>query len=67
LHKRIVERLDALEQAAVPEELNLPGFNFHSLRGFDPVRCSVHGNGPWCVTLEFDNGDAFRVDFEQYS
>jgi proteic killer suppression protein len=23
-------------------------------------------NGPWCITFEFENGDAYRVDFEQY-
>jgi proteic killer suppression protein len=65
-HKRIIERLDALEEASVPEDLNLPWFRFHTLRGFDPVRYSVHVNGPWCVTFEFENGDAYRVDFEQY-
>jgi proteic killer suppression protein len=65
-HKRIIERLDALEQAAAPEDMNLPGFNFHPLQGFDRVRYSVHVNGPWCVTFEFEDGDALRVDFEQY-
>jgi proteic killer suppression protein len=23
-------------------------------------------NGPWCITFEFNGGDAFNVDFEQY-
>jgi proteic killer suppression protein len=23
-------------------------------------------NGPWCITFEFEDGDAFRIDFEQY-
>jgi plasmid maintenance system killer protein len=31
-----------------------------------PVRYSVHVNGPWCITFEFEGGDATRVDFEQY-
>jgi proteic killer suppression protein len=26
----------------------------------------VHVNGPWCITFEFEGGDAYRVDFEQY-
>jgi toxin HigB-1 len=51
---------------ASPSEMNVPGFNFHSLRGFDPLRYSVHVNGPWCLTFEFSNGDAWRIDFEQY-
>ena len=49
-----------------PEEMNIPGFDFHSLRGFKPTRYSVHVNGPWCITFEFEDGDACRIDFEQY-
>jgi toxin HigB-1 len=52
--------------AVSPAEMNVPGFDFHPLRGFRPTRYSVHVNGPWCITFEFDDGDAFRVDFEQY-
>ncbi len=66
LHKRILRRLDTLDAAAEPEDLNLPGFNFHQLRGFEPTRYTVHVNGPWCITFEFDDGDAFRIDLEQY-
>jgi proteic killer suppression protein len=66
LHARILIRLDRLDVAVTPREMNVPGFDFHALRGFNPTRYSVHVNGPWCMTFEFDNGDAYRVDFEQY-
>ena len=66
MHQRILRRLDRLDVAARPEEMNLPGFDFHPLRGFKPTRFSVHVNGPWCITFEIADGDAFRVDFEQY-
>lgn len=66
MHERILRRLDRLDVAATPEEMNLPGFDFHPLRGFKPTRYSVHVNGPWCITFAFDYGDAVRVDFEQY-
>jgi plasmid maintenance system killer protein len=36
------------------------------LRIGDTKRYTVHVNGPWCITFEFDDGDALRVDFEQY-
>jgi toxin HigB-1 len=65
LHRRILLRLDQLDAAAAPEDMNLPGFDFHKLNG-RPVRYTVHINGPWCVTFEFDGGDAYRVDLEQY-
>ncbi|PDT32214.1 MULTISPECIES: type II toxin-antitoxin system RelE/ParE family toxin [Sinorhizobium] len=66
LQKRIKIRLDRLEQAKDLSELKLPGFNFHSLKGFEPTRYTIHVNGPWCITFEFENGDASAVDLEQY-
>ncbi len=66
LHDRILLRLDRLDACSRAEEMNLPGFDFHALRGFEPVRYTVHVNGPWCITFEFVEGDAVRVDFEQY-
>ena len=65
LIRRIKTRLDALNAARVPEDMNLPGFNFHKLRG-KPTRYTVHINGPWCVTFEWDGEDAIQVDLEQY-
>ena len=66
MQKRILLRLDRLDAAERPEDMNLPGFDFHALNGFNPIRTTVHVNGPWCLTFEFDGQDAARVDFEQY-
>jgi toxin HigB-1 len=63
--KRILRRLEALNAATAPGDMNLPGFDFHPLTGM-PGRYSVHINGPWCVTFEFEKGDAHRVGYEQY-
>jgi proteic killer suppression protein len=48
---RILERLDALDAAETPEDMNIPGFDFHALKG-KPKRYTVHVNGPWCITFE---------------
>lgn len=66
LTRRILARLEALNDADRPEDMNLPGFDFHALHGPQPTRYTVHVNGPWCITFEFDDGDALRVDLEQY-
>src|SRR2546430_1347183 len=66
MHDRILRRLDRLDAAAMPAEMNIPGFDFHALRGFKPARYSVHVNGPWCITFEFEDGDACRIGFERY-
>jgi proteic killer suppression protein len=66
LQKRIGIRLDALNDAVSIEDLRVAGYNFHALRGFKPTRYTIHINGPWCITFEFEKGDAYHVDFEQY-
>ena len=66
LHRRILARLTSLDAAGSQEDMNIVGYDFHALHGFEPTRYTVHINGPWCVTFEFDGGNAYRVDFEQY-
>ncbi|MCW5697639.1 MAG: type II toxin-antitoxin system RelE/ParE family toxin [Bauldia sp.] len=66
LLKRIAVRLSRLDALVSLDELNLPGFDFHPLKGFNPTRYTVHVNGPWCITFEFDGTDVLAVDFEQY-
>ena len=66
MNDRILKRLEALDQATRPEDMNFPGWKFHSLSGFEPTRYTVHVNGPWCITFEFSEGDAEKVDLEQY-
>ena len=65
LQSRCLRRLDALDQANKLNDLNVPGFNFHGLQGL-PKRYSMHVNGPWCITFEWIEGEALRVDLEQY-
>lgn len=57
--------LTCSEAAVNQQDLNLPGFNFHPLRG-KPARYSMHVNGPWTITFEWDAPKASRVDLEQY-
>jgi len=65
LAERALRRLDAIDIAKTPEALNVPGFDFHGLRG-KPKRYSVHVNGPWCITFEWQGENAVKLDFENY-
>lgn len=58
MHARIIVRLDRLEQVASISELNLPGYDFQSLKGFKLTR--------YTITFEIEDGDLYNVDFEQY-
>lgn len=67
LHQRIITRLDTLNDTTDIDELAaLPGYDFHALKGLNPKRYTIHVNGPWCITFEFEGGDAYRLNFEQY-
>lgn len=65
LQSRSLRRLEALDQAESLTDLQIPGFNFHGLKG-TPKRYSIHVNGPWCITFEWKDGEAIRVDLNQY-
>jgi len=65
LQKRAYLRLAALDSAATLQEINQPGFDFHPLKG-KPLRYSIHINGPWAITFEWEGGNAVRVDLQQY-
>jgi len=65
LQARSLRPLDTLDQAGALTDLHLPGMQFHRLHGM-PTRYSLHVNGPWRITFEWTEGDAYRVDLEQY-
>ncbi len=65
LQRRCLRRLTVIDSPATLQNINLPGFNFHPLHS-RPQRYPIHVNGPWCITFEWDTGDAVRVNFEQY-
>ena len=58
--------LSAMDEASKPEDMNVPGFDFHRLHGDIPSRWSVHVNGNWCITFSFDYENAMAVDYLDY-
>lgn len=65
LQARILRRLDTMDASSELDELNIPGFGFHGLEG-KPKRYSIHVNGPFCLTFEWEDGDILRIDLENY-
>lgn len=63
LIERMLNRLDA---AVVPEDMDLPGFKFHELKGKRKGIYAVSVSGNWRITFKFDGEGAFDVDLEDY-
>ena len=61
--ERILDRLDA---AMRPDDMNLPGYRFHRLKGDRAGRFAVAVSGNWRITFAFEGEDATRVDLEDY-
>ena len=59
-------QLDALDTATVFEDMNLPNWRLHPLKGRQSGRWSVTVNGNWRLTFEFRDGDAYVLDYEDY-
>lgn len=66
LLERVVERLDVLDNVTKLEDLNLPGYGLHSLKGGKKGRHAISVNGPWRITFEWDGEYVAKVDLEQY-
>jgi toxin HigB-1 len=65
-HERVRQILIALDAAAKPEDMNLPGLRFHSLKGRDKGRYAVWASGNYRITFALEGEDAFDVDLEDY-
>jgi len=63
---RIRRILRALNEATRPEQMNIPGFRFHPLKGRDRGRYAVDASGNWRVTFGWSGEDAVEVDLEDY-
>ncbi len=61
---RVGRMLRALDAAARPEHLNLPGYRFHVLQG--ERRWSIRVTGNWRITFGWDGADAIELDLEDY-
>lgn len=64
--RRVETILARLDGAMLPEDLNLPGYRFHGLKGKDKGRYAVDASGNWRITFAWDGRNAIEVDLEDY-
>lgn len=64
--KRLRMQLAALDTAQTIEDMDIPGFRLHALKGAMRGRWSVTVNGNWRLTFEFLDGNAHVLDYEDY-
>jgi proteic killer suppression protein len=59
-------RLTALDTATTLEDMDLPGFRLHPLKGDKQGIWAVDVSKNWHITFEFIDGNAYIVNYEDY-
>jgi toxin HigB-1 len=62
---KLRRQLALLNQAASPEDMDVPGWHLHPLKGAED-RWSVWVDENWRMTFEFRDGDAYILDYLDY-
>lgn len=58
--------LHQLHRATSIDDLRLPGFHLHELRGNRAGTWSIRVTRNWRITFRFEDGDAYDIDYEDY-
>ena len=67
IHKdKLRQQLAALNTAIVIEDMDLPGYRLHKLKESRKHSWSITVNGNWRITFEFEDGNVYIVNYEDY-
>lgn len=64
--KRLRLQLAALDTAQVIDDMGIPGFRLHPLKGKLKGRWSIQVNGNWRLTFEFTDSNVHVLDYADY-
>lgn len=64
--KRLRLQLAKLDAAQVPEDMSMPGWRLHPLKGNLRNFWAVWVDQNWRMTFRIENGNAFLVDYQDY-
>ena len=63
---RLARQLQRLDVARRPQDMNIPGWRLHPLKGDLAGHWAVAVSGNWRLTFAFDGEDAVLVDYRDY-
>lgn len=58
--------LAALDTATEINDMDIPGFGLHPLKGNRQGQWAVSVSGNWRITFQFRDGNAYLLDYEDY-
>lgn len=63
---KLERQLDRLDAATDPQDMSLPGYRLHRLKGERRETYAVTVSGNWRLTFRFEGADAVDVNLEDY-
>ena len=63
---KIRMQLAALDSARNIEDIDIPGYRLHQLKGSHKNLWSITVNGNWRITFEFSESNVYIVNYEDY-
>ena len=64
--KKLRMQLAALDTAHLVEDLDIPGYRLHQLKGSLKGLWSITVNANWRITFKFTDGNVYIVNYEDY-
>ena len=64
--KKLRMQLAALDTAQLVDDMNLPGYRLHRLKGERKGIWSIRVSGNWRLTFQFENGNVYILNYEDY-
>ena len=59
-------QLAALDSADVIDDMDIPGYRLHALKGDRKHQWSITVNGNWRLTFQFEEGNVYILNYEDY-
>jgi len=63
---RLRLQLAVLDTSRVIDDIDVPGYRLHPLKGRARNRWSIWVSGNWRLTFEFRDGNAYVLDYEDF-
>jgi toxin HigB-1 len=63
---RLRLQMAALDTGQKIEDMDIPGYRLHPLKGKSKGRWSIWVSGNWRLTFEFKDGNVYILDYEDY-
>ena len=65
--KKLRMQLAALDTASMIDDIDIPGYKLHPLKGSRKGIWSISVNGNWRLTFEFKDSNVYILNYEEYN